>query len=83
MKKLSLLILNIIFLSGCATTIVKEATLSDGRKGFHTTCNGISTTWSKCFEAAVEKCPKGFDTHDREQFVHDGFVSRNLYFVCK
>ncbi len=83
MKKISLIFTTLIVLVGCATNPVREITLSDGKKGFHTTCNGISTTWSKCFEVASQKCPNGFDAKDREQFVHDGFITRNFYFVCK
>ena len=69
-------------LAGCAAS-VQNATMGDGRKGMIASCGGTGATWSPCNEAAVKACPAGFDTVDREQFVHEGFVKRNLYFTCK
>jgi len=80
-KAIAIVISTTIVISGCAT--VKPATLNDGSKGFVTTCNGTAITWSTCHEKAAESCPSGFVTIDKEQFVHEGFVTRNLYFSCK
>lgn len=74
-------ILTTILLTGCAT--VKPATLSDGSKGFVAACGGTAVTWSTCYEQATKSCPDGFETIDKEHFVHEGFVKRNLYFACK
>jgi uncharacterized protein YceK len=70
-----------IVLAGCAT--VNPATLSDGRSGFVATCGGTAVTWSTCYAKATQRCERGYDIRDREQFVHEGFVKRNLYFSCK
>ena len=67
---------------GCAAP-VKEATLINGSKGFTASCGGTARSWAVCYESANETCATGFDVVDREQFVHDGFVKRTLYFSCK
>ncbi len=70
-----------VVLTGCAT--VKPAMLSDGSSGFVATCGGTAVTWSTCYEQASKTCQSGFEINNKEQFVHDGFVKRNLYFTCK
>ena len=71
-----------VTLMGCAT-VKGGMTLKDGSKGFIATCGGTSGTWSSCYESANKECPKGFENVEQEQFVHEGFVKRNLYFRCK
>jgi hypothetical protein len=80
-KKLSYLSL-VLLLTACGTT-VKPAMMENGQQGFLATCGGTAITWSKCYEAAATACATGFNIVDREQFAHDGFVKRNLYFTCK
>ena len=82
MKKIIAVFFSItVALAGCAT--VKPATLSDGSSGFVAKCGGTAGTWSTCYELATNSCQFGFEIIDREQFVHEGFVKRNLYFACK
>ncbi len=69
-------------LVGCGAT-VKPAMMPDGKQGLLATCGGTAVTWSSCYEDATSACSNGFNTIDREQFSHDGFVKRNLYFTCK
>lgn len=80
-KTIAVCISTVVALAGCAT--VKPATLSDGSSGFVATCGGTAGTWSTCYEQAAKSCQSGFEIIDREQFVHEGFVKRNLYFACK
>lgn len=76
------LIFGVLLLTGCGTT-VNTAVMPSGEKGFTASCGGTAVTWSKCYEAASTTCPTGFNTVDREQFTHEGFVKRHLYFTCK
>lgn len=82
MKLISILAISIA-VSGCVTQGSKPITLADGTKGQLATCGGTRNTWALCYEAATKICPAGFDIAEKEQFEHEGFVKRNLFFKCK
>jgi hypothetical protein len=82
MKTIAFLTVLIFTLGGCAATI-KQTTLSDGTKGQLANCGGTKRDWGFCYDAATKVCPSGFDTTEKEEVSHGGFITRNLYFKCK
>ena len=82
MKLISILIISIA-VGGCTSQGSKPITLGDGTKGQLVTCHGTGNTWARCYEVASKICPTGFDISEKEQYEHEGYVKRNLYFKCK
>ena len=75
--------LSICFLLCACATGAKETTLNDGSKGLIINCHGTANNWGGCYKDASQACPSGFEIKDKEEFVHEGYVKRNLYLKCK
>ena len=82
-------IILVVVLSGCATKPI-----SIGNNLFRTSCPGMFTSWSACYEAANTQCMNGFTEKDRQQINHPGQyntacacmlypIDRFLVFSCR
>jgi uncharacterized protein YceK len=66
MKKIFLLILFLLAVSGCAET-VKQVTLPSGRLGFYVTCENGNSDWSTCHEEARKVCNGNYTVSDKAE----------------
>lgn len=59
MKKAVLLLVIVVFVSGCATA--SKTFTSDGKEGYAIACSGLALNWGMCYEKAGELCrEKGY-----------------------
>ncbi len=75
-----------VTLIGCAARVEPMQT-GDGRNGFSISCNGSAESWAKCYKAAAQSCPAGYDVIDRDTTAtatgYGPLITRNLIVACK
>ncbi|KDR25974.1 hypothetical protein BG60_26565 [Caballeronia zhejiangensis] len=73
-------------LAGCAASVDQIQT-GDGRNGYSISCNGSADSWTKCYRAATQACPAGYDVVDRDSSstptAYGPMVTRSMTIACK
>lgn len=72
MKKLCIVALPLIIaLAGCAGEAgnIKNVTLPSGGQGFYIKCNGSSSDWTVCYEAATKACNGKYTIVDKNETI--------------
>lgn len=84
MKKVSLIGLAVIFISGCGLVAhTNKTVMPDGNPGFSISCGGAAG-WSKCYEAAGDSCKSGYSIIKKDEEGYDLMnKKRSLLIKCK
>jgi hypothetical protein len=84
MKKILLMGLMAVFISGCGLVAhTNRAVMPDGKSGFTISCGGAAG-WSKCYEAAGDSCKSGYSIIKKDEEGYDLMnKKRSLLIACK
>lgn len=83
MKRIFLLVVILMLMSGCAT--VNKTYTADGKEAYALNCSGTARGWDKCLKAAGDLCgARGYNILDRssEDMAVSG-ADANGFFATK